>query len=168
MNPVFYTVKEVAKKLNTKEDTVRRWIYDEKLKSEIHSKKAGHMISPEELSRFLKEYPKYAARYVGLAPTSPVALGAFMAGILGGVMVLANNKKNPRVTADDVKKSVETKIANLERELAEKKDQFKKLSAEIEAHQETLDRYLMMASQLDAETIADQINSNIQITKEDT
>ena len=168
MNPVFYTVKEVAKKLDTKEDTVRRWIYDNELKTEMHSKKGGHMISPEELSRFLKKYPKYAAKYVGLAPASPVALGAFMAGILGGVMALANNKKDSRVTADDVKKSIDAKITNLERQIAEKKDQLKKLSAEIEAQQETLDRYLMMAGQLDAETIAEQINSNIQTKKGDT
>ena len=167
MGSEFYTVKELAKRLNAKEDTIRRWIASEKLATKMYSKKGGHMISSDELFRFLKSHPKYAARFAETLPVSPVAIGAIMAGMLGGLMTLANSKKESHVTAADVRHSMDMKIDNLEKELAAERAKVEKLMAEIEAKQETLTNYLAMANQMDADMIADQINMNIQTTKED-
>lgn len=167
MGSEFYTVKDLAKRLGAKEDTIRRWIASEKLTTKIYSKKGGHMISSEELFRFLNSHPKYAARFAETLPISPVAIGAIMAGMLGGLMTLANSKKESRVTADDVRHSMDMKIDNLEKELAAERAKVEKLMAEIEAKQETLNNYFVMANQMDADMIADQINSNIQAIKED-
>ena len=159
MSSKSYTVKQIAELLGTKEDTVRRWIYDGKLATEIHSKKTGHAISSTELARFLKDKPKYAARMAGAALASPVALSVVVAGLLGGIMAIADSKAETRVTADDIKKSLDKKIADLEKQLAEQQTQLKQLNQEIAAKQEMLDRYVMTAKELDLDMIADEINS---------
>lgn len=161
MNSKSYTVKQIAELLGTKEDTVRRWIYNGKLATEIHSKKTGHAISSAELTRFLKDKPKYAARMAGAAITSPFALSVVVAGLVGGIMAMVDTKEERRVTADDVKLSLDKKIADLERQLAEQRAQLEKLRQEITAKQETLDRYVMTAKELDFDMIADEINAKM-------
>ena len=149
MSSKSYTVKQIAELLGTKEDTVRRWIYDGKLATEIHSKKTGHAISSGELARFLKDKPKYAARMAGAAIASPLALSVVVAGLVGGIMAIADSKEETRITAADVKLSLDKKIADLEKQLAEQQAQLKKLNQEIAAKQEMLDRYVMTAKELD-------------------
>ena len=56
-----YTVKEIAEKLGTSEETVRRWIRTNKMVpvSKKTSNKTGFTVSAESLDAFLSNYPKY-------------------------------------------------------------------------------------------------------------
>lgn len=74
---------------------------------------------------------------------------------------MVDTKEERRVTADDVKLSLDKKIADLERQLAEQRAQLEKLRQEITAKQETLDRYVMTAKELDFDMIADEINAKM-------
>ncbi|MCI6857839.1 MAG: helix-turn-helix domain-containing protein, partial [Eubacterium sp.] len=56
-----YNVKEVAKMLNTSEETVRRWIRAGKLQATMKSRKEGRIITEAMLKEFVKATPKYAA-----------------------------------------------------------------------------------------------------------
>ena len=56
-----YTVKEVAKMMNTSEETVRRWIRSGKLKANMDSRKKGSVITDAMLREFTRNTPKYAA-----------------------------------------------------------------------------------------------------------
>ncbi|MBD8069745.1 helix-turn-helix domain-containing protein [Bacillus sp. PS06] len=50
-----YSVKEVASVLSMNEETVRRWIRDEKLKAENIGGRVGYRISEDDLKRFILE-----------------------------------------------------------------------------------------------------------------
>ena len=56
-----YTVKEVAKMMNTSEETVRRWIRSGKLKANMDSRKKGSVITDAMLREFTRNTPKYAS-----------------------------------------------------------------------------------------------------------
>ena len=60
-----YTVKEVAKMMNTSEETVRRWIRSGKLKANMDSRKKGSVITDAMLREFTRNTPKYAAALSG-------------------------------------------------------------------------------------------------------
>ena len=77
-----YSVKEIAKMLETNPETVRRWIRDGKLRADISSKKEGHVIYESELKEFFKTAPKYA----GLDKVNPSSV------ILSGEMMLRHLK----------------------------------------------------------------------------
>lgn len=55
-----YNVKQIAEMLNTRPETVRRWIRSGKLKAQKASRKEGHVVSGADLKEFLKRAPKYA------------------------------------------------------------------------------------------------------------
>ena len=54
-----FTVKEMAKKFDVKETTVRRWIKDGKLNAIKISKEGGYKISLLDLDKFYDQHPKY-------------------------------------------------------------------------------------------------------------
>ncbi len=58
-----FTVQEVAEKLGTNPETVRRWIRTGKLEAVQNSRREGNMITEEMLRSFLNNYPKYAATW---------------------------------------------------------------------------------------------------------
>ena len=49
-----YTVNEIAERLQTNPETVRRWIRLGKLKSEQTSRKNGNVVSEQAMLEFLK------------------------------------------------------------------------------------------------------------------
>lgn len=51
-----YTVKKIATLLNKNEETVRRWIREGSLRSEIHSKKEGHVVDEQSLKTFVQAH----------------------------------------------------------------------------------------------------------------
>ena len=51
-----YTVKEVAKMMNTSEETVRRWIRSGKLKANMDSRKKGSVITDAMLNRVTENW----------------------------------------------------------------------------------------------------------------
>ena len=83
-----YSVKEIAEKLNTNPETVRRWIRDNKLKAIQTSRKKGNIISEYELVRFLNTTARS-----GIRMRSP-ALG--ITSLLGTASIIALNKIKKR------------------------------------------------------------------------
>lgn len=59
-----FTVQEVAEKLGTNPETVRRWVRTGKLEAVQNSRREGNMITEEMLRSFLNDYPKYAATWI--------------------------------------------------------------------------------------------------------
>lgn len=57
-----YTVKDISRKLNVHQETVRRWIRGGKLASTQCSRREGDVISDDEFERFLQEHQKYGKR----------------------------------------------------------------------------------------------------------
>ena len=57
-----YNVYQVAQMFDVSADTIRRWIKVGDLKSEIDSRRSGHVISESNLYEFVSQHPKYAAR----------------------------------------------------------------------------------------------------------
>lgn len=60
-----YNVKDIAKKLNVNEETVRRWIRSGELKSTLSSKKEGNVVDEQQLFEFVQTKPKYR-KMIGL------------------------------------------------------------------------------------------------------
>ena len=61
-----YTVKEVAKMMNTSEETVRRWIRSGKLKANMNSRKKGSVITDAMLREFTKTRRQAKSRKIAL------------------------------------------------------------------------------------------------------
>lgn len=54
-----YTVTEIAKMLDVNKETVRRWVRSGQLVADMHSKKAGIVVSEHNLYEFMAVNPKY-------------------------------------------------------------------------------------------------------------
>lgn len=81
----YYSVSQVANMLNTNPETIRRWIRDKKLnaKENLVARKKGHLISEEDLKKFLSENPKYRDK----KDIQQLAkLGGVMGAVSGGVV----------------------------------------------------------------------------------
>ncbi len=105
-----FSVKTVADLLGTNEETVRRWIRDEKLQAEIQSKKKGYSISESQLADFLKT----SARYAGISAVSTLIPGfAPLTAAAIAVLGLRKRKDQP----DDGDDSGESLLEFLERQI---------------------------------------------------
>ena len=93
-----YTVKEVAKMMNTSEETVRRWIRSGKLKANMDSRKKGSVITDAMLREFTRNTPKYAAALAnpigGIVAASTLLLGTFVAKNIENVSTQNTKAKN--------------------------------------------------------------------------
>ena len=108
-----YTVKEVAKMMNTSEETVRRWIRSGKLKANMDSRKKGSVITDAMLREFTRNTPKYAAALAnpigGIVAASTLLLGTFVAkNIEKGEAI-----KNSTVDSEEIKENLVTVNANI-------------------------------------------------------
>lgn len=54
-----YNVKEIANMLNINEETVRRWIRSDGLRSIQTSRKTGNVVNEQDLWTFINDNPKY-------------------------------------------------------------------------------------------------------------
>ena len=133
-----YTVKEVAKMMNTSEETVRRWIRSGKLKANMDSRKKGSVITDAMLREFTRNTPKYAAALAnpigGIVAASTLLLGTFVAkNIEKGEAI-----KNSTVDSEEIKKilkenlvtvnaNIKKAIAQLEQEIVDEETKVKSL-----------------------------------------
>ena len=106
-----YTVKEVAKMMNTSEETVRRWIRSGKLKANMNSRKKGSVITDAMLREFTKNTPKYAA-----ALTTPIGGIVAASTLLLGTLVAKNVEKgeaikNSTIDSEEIKKILKENLA---------------------------------------------------------
>ena len=121
-----YTVKEVAKMMNTSEETVRRWIRSGKLKANMNSRKKGSVITDAMLREFTKNTPKYAA-----ALTTPIGGIVAASTLLLGTLVAKNVEKgeaikNSTIDSEDIKNKKKA-IAQLEQEIVDEETKIKSL-----------------------------------------
>jgi excisionase family DNA binding protein len=84
-NVEYYSVKEIAELLSVNEETVRRWIRDEKLDAERGSGRQGSKVTSEALNKFLVEnkglMTTVAASTLGISASG--VLGAAVGGVVG-------------------------------------------------------------------------------------
>lgn len=158
----FYSVQEVASMLHTNPETIRRWIRADKLAASIVSDKGGHMISEEALRAFAKTSPKYASILASTAMASPMALSIVLGSLLGGLMLVVSETKSKKVTVDDVKKTIDKRIAEQEKAIAAKEKQLKRLKAEIIEDRKNLEKYKAALEELDLEVVAAEVNKGTE------
>lgn len=126
-----YTVKEVAKMMNTSEETVRRWIRSGKLKANMDSRKKGSVITDAMLREFTRNTPKYAAALVnpigGIVAASTLLLGTFVAkNIEKGEAI-----KNSTVDSEEIKKILKENLVTVNANIKNKKKAIAQLEQEI-------------------------------------
>lgn len=126
-----YTVKEVAKMMNTSEETVRRWIRSGKLKANMNSRKKGSVITDAMLREFVKNTPKYAAALTtpigGIVAASTLLLGTFVAkNVEKGEAI-----KNSTIDSEEIKKILKENLATVKINIKNKKKAIAQLEQEI-------------------------------------
>ena len=131
-----YSVKQVAKLLNTNPETVRRWIRDDKLKAVQISRKDGNVITETDLDRFLTATPKYLPVFVANAAfLSPAAAGFAVAGSAVGAMyytVLHHMKeRNIHITVEALKEFLKEQITHNDNVVQQKQALIEQTNEEI-------------------------------------
>lgn len=126
-----YTVKEVAKMMNTSEETVRRWIRSGKLKANMDSRKKGSVITDVMLREFTRNTPKYAVALAnpigGIVAASTLLLGTFVArNIEKGEAI-----KNSTVDSGEIKKILKENLVTVNANIQNKKKAIAQLEQEI-------------------------------------
>ena len=126
-----YTVKEVAKMMNTSEETVRRWIRSGKLKANMDSRKKGSVITDAMLREFTRNTPKYATALAnpigGIVAASTLLLGTFVAkNIEKGEAI-----KNSTVDSEEIKKILKENLVTVNANIQNKKKAIAKLKQKI-------------------------------------
>lgn len=126
-----YTVKEVAKMMNTSEETVRRWIRSGKLKANMDSRKKGSVITDAMLREFTRNTPKYTAALAnpigGIVAASTLLLGTFVAkNIEKGEAI-----KNSTVDSEEIKKILKENLVTVNANIKNKKKAIAQLEQEI-------------------------------------
>ena len=126
-----YTVKEVAKMMNTSEETVRRWIRSGKLKANMDSRKKGSVITDAMLREFTSNTTKYAAALAnpigGIVAASTLLLGTFVAkNIEKGEAI-----KNSTVDSEEIKKILKENLVTVNANIQNKKKAIAQLEQEI-------------------------------------
>ena len=132
-----YTVKQIAEMLDTNQETVRRWIRENKLHAAQTSRKDGNVVAEEEFQRFIKETPKYATRLAAsIIPFSPGAgLVALLGTLASGAALDYMVKKKSTVTSvlpEDAKEFIARSVSEMEGQVAQKQQAIRQIEAEIQ------------------------------------
>ncbi len=144
-----YKVNEVASLLGTNEETVRRWIRNNKLHASQQSKKIGNIIRSDDLLTFLRDYyPKYLERF--MASTSSAAekstasliagLGISLLGAAGFSAVKMLREKNS-FSQEDIVSYAGQQITKLEARIKQKRAAITELEEEIRDYEAQIENY---------------------------
>lgn len=150
-----YTVFDVAKLVGKNPETVRRWIRSGKLRAAQSSRKDGNVVMEADLYRFLRSSGKYSALAARmLAANSMLAFTATVAGIVGGVVASrVTNKKDLEILTEDVRKTLNDKIAESKEIIGKRKNAIAELQAEIAAQEKQIEDCRIALEQLPQEEI---------------
>ena len=137
--------------LNTKPETVRRWIRNGKLHAEKTSRKDGLVVTEEDLNEFLKSSPKYAS----MATVAGLALGPI--GIVTLPLLasfLAMKKKSEMkddisVSDEEIKKYLQEEIDRRTQSINHKIITIEQLQREITNDKQKIAEYKLVLSQLE-------------------
>lgn len=144
----FYSVKEIAELLSVNDETVRRWIRDEKLLAERGNGRQGSKVTSEALSKFLNEnkglMTTIAASTLGISSTSAVLGGAisaltapFTIGILAGISWISilkdseKDRKTVRIEILEKEIELENYALKLKNEIALKQNELEMIEKQI-------------------------------------
>lgn len=162
-----YSVKQIAEKLGTNPETIRRWIRDEKLKAVQVSRKNGNIVTEDELNRFIKSTPKYLSKIstgLNLIANSPAVGigGALVGGIVASALLRyyeENNTKDVQVRPEDFKvflneniKKLDTTIQQKQKLILQTEEEIKQISKQIEQYNYLLENEDMLVGTLTATT----------------
>ena len=147
-----YTVKQIAEMLDTKQETVRRWIRDNKLHAVQASRKDGNVVTDEEFRRFLKKTPKYAQRLaVMVAAVSP---GASLVALLGALATEAAvdytakmKSAETRILPEDAKEFILRRVTEMEAQVSHKTETIKQTESEIRELRKKIEAYKLLLDQ---------------------
>ena len=135
----YYSVKEIAELLSVNEETVRRWIRDEKLDAERGSGRQGSKVTSEALVKFLEDnkglMTTVAASTLGMSAgraasiaaiaafASPVAAVGVVSALAGAswLSILKNkdkDKKTIRIELMEKELELENVVMSLKNEIA--------------------------------------------------
>lgn len=139
-----YSVKQIADMLNTKPETVRRWIRTGKLSAEQSSRKNGNVINEKDLQKFLKSSPKYAGVFAGVTVgtlTSPLATIPLVGGMAASYLLTAakgKKKTDSSFSKESIKKYLKEEIERRTKSLEQKKMTIDHIRLEMENDQKQL------------------------------
>ena len=135
-----YTVKEIAKILNTSQETVRRWIRSGKLESIQSSRKEGNVVTQSMFEKFISSSNKYS-KY-GLKPSKPSDFIIPSIGITGlavtELIVNSKGKGNVYINVSSLKKMMEDAIEQSNKAILKKQESIELINIEIKAEQEKI------------------------------
>ena len=138
---MYLTIKDVAKKMDVSEETVRRWIRDGKLVAEDMGGRLGYRVLQDELERFFQL--RNGATLAGVAIGSKV--GARI-GLLGGIVgqtftTLTNStKEEQQKTLDENRIKLEARKYEIEQIKIGLEAQIKSLDSELLAIERLLSK----------------------------
>ena len=136
-----YSVRQIAEKLNTNPETVRRWIRDGKLKAEQTSRRDGNVVTEYELERFIKNNPKYSLLpiSIGMAVLSPLTMG-ITASILKGCYKRRENTDKD-ISTKEIKAYLHESIASMNEGILQKEELIKNTQKEIDEISQKIESY---------------------------
>lgn len=147
----YYSVKEIAELLSVNDETVRRWIRDEKLEAERGSGRQGSKITSEALTKFLGEnkglMTTIAASTLRLSTSGAVAsaiggaIGVFATPLAAGVIAGASwisilkgkgkDKKTIKLELMEKELELESLAMRLKNEIAQKQNELELVERQI-------------------------------------
>lgn len=140
-----YSVKEISELLKVNDETVRRWIRDDKLHANKSSRKTGNVVSEKDLILFLESVPKYANIARKIVPYNQIlGVTASAISIIAEVLKASplqggkgnkHHNKSKNMTADDLKDKLDERVADLQKSIDNKKRQIEKLQQEISSEE---------------------------------
>ena len=151
-----YSVKEIAKLLQTNPETVRRWIRKGKLEATRgSSRKEGSSVSSEALQKFLKETPKYAASAAAVISSPAALVSASVLAAIGGAATTKiqsdNSIENASIDTIQICAYIENEMRSLKESLSRKRKAKKQLEQEIEKDEKTFEGLETLLKQIKAE-----------------
>ena len=149
-----YNVKQIADMLNTKPETVRRWIRSGKLHAKKASRKDGHVVTKSDLNKFLKSSPKYASMtggLVGETMTMSVAAVPVVGGIAATYLATTKNAKemgDGSFSKEDATRYLQEEIERRNQSINQKLATIEQLQREITNDQQQITECKFVLGQL--------------------
>lgn len=145
-----YTVKEVAELLDTNEETVRRWIRQDKLNATRQVGRGGNKVSEKDLEEFLKKSVKYsgvvAKTMIDILGPGALAMGgvAMTIPIIAEKLSETDEIQIPKEYATKIKEA----IASCEKIINENEAKVVSLKKEINKNKLIIKKYKYLLSKI--------------------
>lgn len=148
----YFTVKDISSILSVNEETVRRWIREDKLYAERGSGRQGSKISEESLKRFLKNnkasITSTASQIISGVGVLGETIGGMAAGVAGGMFnsVISTSKSN-KSSKKEIMLDLLNKEMELENNKREKEVEIFKLKKELELIEMQIEKMKIMCEE---------------------